>query len=92
MIVFTHSGGGMKIGWHHGVNLALRELGIVPDVTGGGSAGALIAAAYAYMEPEEITELFLGLEKKSDVFKFDFWGTLFRNSTGLYSLKPVKDP
>ncbi len=59
------SGGGAKGFAHAGVFKALEEFSLKPDIISGTSAGAIAGVLYADgYAPEEIIELFIGLEFK----------------------------
>ncbi len=79
------SGGGAKGFAHPGVLKAMEEFGLAPDIIAGTSAGALAGVLYADgYTPEEIIELFIGLEFKQFA-EFQFPKAGIFNTTGFRS-------
>jgi len=75
-IALVLGGGGLKGFAHIGVLRALEECGIVPDVYGGTSIGAMIAASYLSGTPvEELTSRAEGVRKR-DLFRLNHFGML----------------
>ncbi|HTK48811.1 MAG TPA: patatin-like phospholipase family protein [Gemmatimonadaceae bacterium] len=85
-------GGGLKGFAHIGVLRAIEELGIVPDVYGGTSIGALVAAAYLAGAPvRELTERATALRKR-DLFRINHMGMLLERmrSPSIYLEEPLR--
>ncbi|MGY5453441.1 patatin-like phospholipase RssA [Agarivorans sp. MS3-6] len=62
IVVGLALGSGAARGWAHlGVIMALREMGVQPQVIGGCSIGSLVGAAYACQRVDELTEWALSL-------------------------------
>ena len=85
---FVLSGGGAKGCFQVGVLKKLTEQGIVPESIFGTSVGALNAAGMAYAGFEELENVWLGIERNSDIIKFQV-GTILFATRGLYSTKPL---
>ena len=86
-------GGGLKGFAHVGVLRALEELGIVPDVYGGTSIGALVAAAYlAGGSVEELAERAKGLRRRH-LFRINHMGMLLErmHSPSIYLEEPLRN-
>jgi len=84
------SGGSTKGAFTAGALLGLDKLGILDQVTyaAGTSVGAINAAALTTLSADEIVDLYLSLEKRSDVFKATWWK--FWHWKGLFSLEPLR--
>jgi NTE family protein len=86
-------GGGLKGFAHVGVLRALEELGIVPDVYGGTSIGALVAAAYlAGGSVEELAERAKALRRRH-LFRINHMGMLLErmHSPSIYLEEPLRN-
>ena len=85
-------GGGLKGFAHIGVLRALEELGIVPDVYGGTSIGALVAAAHLGGAPiQELADRATALRKR-DLFRINHVGMLLERmrSPSIYLEEPLR--
>ena len=80
-------GGGAALGWAHvGVLSALEASEVRPDVLAGTSAGALVAALYAFDVPPSRMEELLGWPRWEDVTRVTL------SSLGLFSNEAVVAP
>jgi NTE family protein len=92
-IALVLGGGGLKGFAHIGVLRALEERGIVPDVYGGTSIGALIAAAYLTgTKVEQLATRAEGLRKR-DLFRLNHFGMLLERmrSPSIYLEEPLRE-
>jgi NTE family protein len=91
-IALVLGGGGLKGFAHIGVLRALEERGIVPDIYGGTSIGALIAASY--LTGTTVDELASRAEalRKRDLFRLNHFGMLLERmrSTSIYLEEPLR--
>jgi NTE family protein len=86
-------GGGLKGFAHIGVLRALEERGIVPDVYGGTSIGALIAASYlSGTSVDDLATRAEGLRKR-DLFRLNHFGMLLERmrSPSIYLEEPLRE-
>jgi NTE family protein len=92
-IALVLGGGGLKGFAHIGVLRALEELGIVPDVYGGTSIGALIAASY--LSGSSVDQLVTRAEglRKRDLFRLNHFGMLLERmrSPSIYLEEPLRE-
>ncbi|MDB4883917.1 MAG: Patatin [Gemmatimonadetes bacterium] len=91
-IALVLGGGGLKGFAHIGVLRALEERGIVPDVYGGTSIGAMIAASYlGGSSVEELASRAEGLRKR-DLFRLNHFGMLLERmrSPSIYLEEPLR--
>jgi NTE family protein len=92
-IALVLGGGGLKGFAHIGVLRALEERGIVPDVYGGTSIGALIAASYlAGTTVEQLAARAEALRKR-DLFRLNHFGMLLERmrSPSIYLEEPLRE-
>ncbi|HEV7991454.1 MAG TPA: patatin-like phospholipase family protein [Gemmatimonadaceae bacterium] len=92
-IALVLGGGGLKGFAHIGVLRALEERGIVPDVYGGTSIGAMIAAAYLSGTPvDQLAARAEGLRKR-DLFRLNHFGMLLERmrSPSIYLEEPLRE-
>ena len=85
---FVLSGGGAKGAFQVGVLKQLTEKGIVPSSIFGSSVGALNATGMAYANVKRLEDVWLAIERNSDIIKFQV-GTVFFSTLGLYSIEPL---
>lgn len=83
------SGGGAKGSMQFGIFKYLYEQGFRPDAVYGTSVGNLNALGYAYLGIEGAERFWLSVQKKSDIFKFN-WKALILQSSGIYNAKPLR--
>jgi len=91
-IALVLGGGGLKGFAHIGVLRALEERGIVPDVYGGTSIGAMIAASYlGGATVDELAARAEGLRKR-DLFRLNHFGMLLERmrSPSIYLEEPLR--
>ena len=86
---FVLSGGGAGGAFQIGVLQRLAEEGIVPQAIYGTSVGALNAAGIAYMGLDDLTEFWLSIKGRGDIFSRN-WLAYLGLAEGLYSHKPLK--
>ena len=92
-VALVLGGGGLKGFAHIGVLRALEERGIVPDVYGGTSIGALIAAAY--IGGASVAHLTARAEslRRRDLFRINHFGMLLERmrSPSIYLEEPLRE-
>ncbi|MEO6528090.1 MAG: patatin-like phospholipase family protein [Gemmatimonadaceae bacterium] len=92
-IALVLGGGGLKGFAHIGVLRALEERGIVPDVYGGTSIGAMIASSYlAGTSVDQLEARANGLRKR-DLFRLNHFGMLLERmrSPSIYLEEPLRE-
>jgi NTE family protein len=92
-IALVLGGGGLKGFAHIGVLRALEERGIVPDVYGGTSIGAMIAASYLAGASVEDLEARANRLRKRDLFRLNHFGMLLERmrSPSIYLEEPLRE-
>ena len=86
-IGFCFSGEGARGSIQAGVALALSEKGIKPDFVIGVSSGAVCSAAYAYLGPQGLADMWSNINSLWDVFSLN-WNCLWAN--GVFNQKPAE--
>jgi NTE family protein len=92
-IALVLGGGGLKGFAHIGVLRALEERGIVPDVYGGTSIGAMIAASYLGGSTVEQLATRAEALRKRDLFRLNHFGMLLERmrSPSIYLEEPLRE-